>query len=243
MDFRNESHAVTTRRMGSDEPITAENLNKHIDRVFQDRYTCRAYDGGRTISEADWKTIIHAAWRSPSSMGMEPWSFVRLKDPQLRKDLLPYVWGAQERCEAAAEWVLLLGRAADDVKPDSEYVHDLIVNVQGFPEEKMPMRRKKIQEFIGDDAGTNWEPKIVEKWIQQQVYIALGNMMTVASMLGIDSTPIEGFNKEQVTKFLVERGIVDPEHFRVACFAAFGYQRQPGKTKVRRPVDQVYREV
>lgn len=243
MDFNNVSRPTRTERLGMRGVITSATINEHIDRLFDDRYTCRNYDPSRSIPPKDWRSIIHAAWRSPSSMGFEPWQFVRVTTPWLREEIMRYAWGSQNRCENASEFLLLYGRTARDLDVHSSYLHDLLINVQHGDEASMEERRQKISSFIGEDAGTRWEPELVEAWVQKQVYIALGNMMTVAAMLGIDSTPIEGFNKQQMTKVLEDNGVLDTRHFQLACCVAFGYSLQPGKTKVRRPIDQVYREV
>ncbi len=39
-------------------------------------------------------------------------------------------------------------------------------------------------------------------WTSRQTYIAMANMITAAAVKGIDSCPIEGFEKENVEKVL-----------------------------------------
>ncbi len=46
-------------------------------------------------------------------------------------------------------------------------------------------------------------------WTCKQTYIALSNMLTMAAMIGVDSCPIEGFNREAVDKILEEEGLLD----------------------------------
>lgn len=243
MEFDNTSRTVKTIRMGSDVPLDAENINDHLDRVFTQRYTCRHYDPMLPIADRDWQTIIHAGWRSPSSMGFEPWCFVRITDQEVRDELISsMIWGAQGRCEEAAELLLIATRRAQDMHPDSDYVTEVLIN-QGYDEQSMERRKARVEAFIGDDRGTDWDDGLVEGWIARQAYIALGNMMSVASMLGIDSTPIEGFNCDEVNEYLWDKEIIDPRHFQAGCFVAFGYSRQPGKTKIRRDISDVYREI
>ncbi len=38
-------------------------------------------------------------------------------------------------------------------------------------------------------------------WTSRQTYIAMANMMTAAAVKGIDSCPIEGFEKRMLKKF------------------------------------------
>ncbi|MEI6084401.1 MAG: nitroreductase family protein, partial [Verrucomicrobiota bacterium] len=44
--------------------------------------------------------------------------------------------------------------------------------------------------------------KIVNEWATRQAYIALGNFMTSAAMLGIDTSPMEGLEPEKYDAIL-----------------------------------------
>ena len=44
-------------------------------------------------------------------------------------------------------------------------------------------------------------PRAFNDWAAKQTYIALANMMTAAALVGIDSTPMEGFQKENVENY------------------------------------------
>ena len=57
-------------------------------------------------------------------------------------------------------------------------------------------------------------------WCSKQTYIALGNMMTGAALIGIDSCPIEGFSYPEVNRILAEEGLFDPNEW--GCFL-YGY--------------------
>lgn len=64
-------------------------------------------------------------------------------------------------------------------------------------------------------------------------------MMTAAALIGIDSCPIEGFDKLKMEKLLAHEGIMDPEHFGLACMVAFGYRTGEPRPKTRRTAAQV----
>ncbi|MDY5107414.1 MAG: NAD(P)H-dependent oxidoreductase, partial [Actinobacillus minor] len=53
-------------------------------------------------------------------------------------------------------------------------------------------------------------------WCCKQTYIALGNMMTGAALIGIDSCPIEGFNYDEVNRILSEEGLFDANEYGVS---------------------------
>ena len=65
-------------------------------------------------------------------------------------------------------------------------------------------------------------------------------MMTAAALIGVDSTPMEGFQKENVEKLLAEKGFIDLDEYRVSAMAAFGYRAgEPKRAKTRQAVDDV----
>ena len=62
------------------------------------------------------------------------------------------------------------------------------------------------------------------------------------SLLGIDSYPIEGFQKYDLETLLAGKGILRTDDFGVACMAAFGYRdKEPKRPKTRRLEKDVIR--
>lgn len=81
--------------------------------------------------------------------------------------------------------------------------------------------------------------ELLHQWAARQAYIALGNMMTVAALRGIDSQPIEGFNIAQITDILTTHNLIDPTIDRPAVMVSFGYRATEQPTKIRRPIDEI----
>ncbi|MBT8348631.1 MAG: NAD(P)H-dependent oxidoreductase, partial [Sulfurovum sp.] len=72
-------------------------------------------------------------------------------------------------------------------------------------------------------------------WTAKQSYIALGNMMTAAAFIGIDSCPIEGFEKESLEEVLE----LDTSKYQVAVVVPFGYRANEQSSQLRLPFDEV----
>lgn len=62
-------------------------------------------------------------------------------------------------------------------------------------------RTQKISDYQVKDLGATTSTSL-EDWGTHQVYIPIGNMMTTASVLGVDSCAIEGFNRVTMTELL-----------------------------------------
>ena len=102
------------------------------------------------------------------------------------------------------------------------------------------MRSDFFEKFKEDDFDLTDERRIGD-WTSKQTYIALGNMMTAAAYLQIDSCPIEGFNRDNIEKILREENIVDMDKFNLSVMVAFGYRSENKKVrpKTRQSIDDV----
>jgi len=60
----------------------------------------------------------------------------------------------------------------------------------------------------------------IYQWSARQTYIAFANIMNAAATMGIDSCPIEGFEKDNVEKVLK----LDTIKYQVAIILPFGYR-------------------
>lgn len=66
-------------------------------------------------------------------------------------------------------------------------------------------------------------------------------MMTSAAMIGIDSCPIEGFQKKEVEEVLAQSCDIDIEKFGVSYMVAFGYRINPPRPKTRQEAKDIFR--
>ena len=69
-------------------------------------------------------------------------------------------------------------------------------------------------------------------WQMHQIYIALGNFMTAAALLGVDTCPMEGFLPAQFDEIL---GLTDTPYASVVCCAA-GYRASTDKNALKQKV-------
>jgi nitroreductase len=83
----------------------------------------------------------------------------------------------------------------------------------------------------------------IPHWTARQAYIALGNLLTCAAMLGVDACPMERFVPAEFVKVL---GLTAQGYAAAVC-CALGYRSTDDKyattPKVRFPVDELVRTV
>lgn len=225
------------------EPLipTSSEPRRWVREMFAARFAAKHYDPHREVSPEDFATIIEAGRLAPSSMGLEPWHFVRLQDKETIAEIMPYCWGGVDKIGIASHLVLLLGRVDGDMSPRSAYVEHILNDVQNYPAEMKEGRYERMESFLREDSDISDERQKFD-WVSKQVYLALANMMTAATILGVNSTPLEGFHRERVHEILTRRGVYDPQHFKLVVMATFGYSSRPPRPKTRAALEEVYSE-
>ena len=211
--------------------------NKIIE-AYQFRHACKLFDPEKIISDEDIYFILETARLSPSSLGLEPWHFVVVQNRDLRNKLKENAWGATAKLDTASHFILGLTMKSSLMRYDSPYVAEFMKNVQHHPDKIAIMRRNMMKDLQLRDFDLTDERKIFD-WASKQCYIALGNMITSAAMIGIDSCPIEGFNIKTTERILKEEFDIDIEKYGISYMVAFGYRvKEPG-IKTRRSLDEI----
>lgn len=207
--------------------------------AYQFRHACKAYDPARKISDDDFRFILETGRLSPSSFGLEPWRFVVVQEPQMRALIRDMAWGAREKVMECSHFVVILARQPAMLSPDGDYLPRFMREVQHLPEEAVQMRLRFFRNFSEKDFELAGHPRAFYDWACKQTYIALGNMLTAAAMIGVDSTAIEGFPLEAMNSALAGRGLYDPAQFKLSVMAAFGYRLNAPQPKTRQRLQDV----
>lgn len=218
--------------------IGIESKKQEILKAYQFRHACKEFDTNKKISDEDFRFILETGRLSPSSVGLEPWKFVVIQDAALREKLKPVSGGAQGQLPTASHFVAILARGKEGLRHDSVHVIKMMKDIHHMPEEVVQNLSGFYKSFVETELEDN--DRLIFEWASKQTYIALGNMMTAAAQIGIDSCPIEGFDKKQVTTILQNEGIIEGNDFGVACMVAFGYRKEnPKRSKTRQDLDEI----
>jgi len=206
--------------------------------AFNFRHACKLFDTEKIISDEDINFILETARLSPSSFGFEPWHFVVVQNKELREKLKDNAWGATAKLDTASHFILGLTMKSPLIRYDSPYIKEFMEKVQKLPENVVEAKGKMFETFQKSDFDLTDDRKIFD-WASKQCYIALGNMMTAAAMIGIDSCPIEGFKQKETEKILREDFGIDTDKFGLSYMIAFGYRVNEPREKTRRPLDEI----
>lgn len=158
--------------------------------------------------------------------------------PALRAELKPLAWGVAEKIADCSHFVILLARTQAAMQAVIRRKSG--GGVHGMSSETVAMMQGFFRQFAESDFAIAGNAHAFGDWAAKQTYIALANMMTTAALIGIDSTPIEGFQKANVEKLLADKGLIGPREYGVSVMAAFGYRAdEPKRAKTRQAVGNV----
>ncbi|MEO5714001.1 MAG: NAD(P)H-dependent oxidoreductase [Luteolibacter sp.] len=196
------------------------------------RYATKQFDPARTISVEDWTTLEEALRLSPSSVGLQPWKFLVINDPELRARLQPASYGQAQIVDASH--LVVFTTRVDLSETDVDAHVAKVAEVRGVAVEDLaPLKAMSMGIVTGRSKTERRE------WAFNQTYIALGNLLTSAALLGIDACPMEGFSREEYDRILglTEQGLGS------AVVATLGYRSGGDKygnaPKVRFDLDEV----
>lgn len=213
-------------------------MKEEIIKAYQFRHACKEFDSSRKIAEDDFQFILETGRLSPSSYGLEPWRFIIVQDPDLREKLLPFTGGAIKQLPTSSHFVIILSRTKQGMEAEGEHIQYMLREIKKFPEDALEGFTAHLKEMFENKFSDN--PALFHEWTSRQSYIALGNMMTAAAMIGIDSCPIEGFDRSKVDQLLKDEGLIENDEFSTSCMVAFGYRKEdPKRPKTRQKMDDI----
>jgi nitroreductase len=189
--------------------------------VLRFRYATKAFDAARKIPAETWDAFEQSLVLTPSSFGLQPWKFLVIDHPEIREKLKAASWG-QGQVTDASHLVVLTART-DLAQADIDSWIARLSEVQGTPAEALAGLSGMISSF-----SSAMTPAEKQAWNTRQVYIALGQLMTSAAVLGIDSCPLEGISPADYDTILGLPGT----GYATAVACALGYRSAEDKYAV-----------
>ena len=204
-------------------------MQNDFTKAMDFRHACKLFDENKKISDEEMHYILEAGRKSPSSFGMEAWKFLVITNEALKAKLRPFCWD-QVQITSCSHLVIILA-GIENAKVESGIPKKRFMRRE-MPQEKLDFYMDIYAKHLDKTLSTN---ENIYAWTARQSYIALGNMMTAAAFVGIDSCPIEGFEKENIEKVLD----LDTSKYQVAVIVPFGYRINEQSTQLRLPFDEV----
>ena len=196
------------------------------------RYATKKFDPTRILPEAKLDVLKESFNLTATSYGLQPLKLVVVSNAELKKQLVPISMDQQQVQDASHVLVICTETALT-----SNYIKDHFNRVEAIrntPREILDPFQEYLLESFADK-----RPEDVALWMSKQAYLALGNLLTVCAVEGIDACPMEGFQPEKYDELLglTDRGLASVLVLPVGYRAEDDFMAD--LKKVRRGVDEV----
>ena len=202
-------------------------MKGEILKAMQWRYATKKFNPDKIIEEELVNEILESLRLTATSYGLQLMKVVVVEDKKVREDLVRYSFGQNQVLDASH--LLVLCR-----EKEAKFEH-----IEGFINDIAEIRSTEIERLEGfKNMMTNsiltkseeWQ----EVWLINQVYIALGNLLTTCAMLRVDACPMEGFLSDKYDEVLE----LEQEGLSAVLVIPIGYRADDDKyakvKKVRR---------
>lgn len=172
----------------------------NIDEIAAKRFTTKKYNSNKKISEQHIKQLCNILRDSPSSVNSQPWHFFVISSTEAKQKILPGVSEFNHGRITDASHVVVFCAKTDLSEEHMKAILDQEEKDGRFATAEIKQANDDGRHyFVGLNSKT---PHDQFNWESKQVYIALGNLLLGAACLGIDSTPIEGFDPAKLDEIL-----------------------------------------
>lgn len=161
--------------------------------ALQWRYASKKMNG-KQVPEEKVERILEAIRLAPSSMGLQPYTVLVIKDAEIKKQILPIANNQQQIVDSSH---LLVFAAWDNITPDhvEDYIQ-LTAETRKIPVESLSQFKAALLNIAARTAEENFV------WTARQSYIAFATAIAAAAAERVDATPMEGFNNAALDELL-----------------------------------------
>ncbi|CAM9284952.1 oxygen-insensitive NAD(P)H nitroreductase [Acinetobacter bereziniae] len=171
--------------------------------VAKTRYTTKAYDATKKIPQEQFERLVEILRLTPSSINIQPWHFFIADHDEAKQRIAKalvgkYAYNAPKVLDSS-HTILFCTKA--DIS--EQHLADLLQqdDLSGrFKDEKAKQGQKESRS--GYVSYYRNEKGDIQRWAENQTFIALGQMLLSAGIEGIDATPIGGFDEAILTEEL-----------------------------------------
>jgi len=159
------------------------------------RYAVKKFDSSKEIEVSKLERIKKAFNLTATSYGLQPIKMVILKNKDLQEQLVQFSYGQRQVAQASHILILCIEKKID-VDYISSYFNK-VKDIRGTSDSVLePFKKELVSEFAKMDT------KQIEQWAINQVYLAMGNLLTICAAEQLDACPMEGFSPDSYDELL-----------------------------------------
>lgn len=179
--------------------------------ISKTRYTTKAYDPIRKILQEQINRLLEILRLTPSSINIQPWHFFIADNPVAKERIAKalvgkYAYNAPKVLESSHTILFCTKADISEQHLDNLLTQD---DISGrFKDSNAKQGQKDSRagyvNYYRNEKGD------LQRWAENQTFIALGQILLAAGIEGIDATPIGGFDEQIINDELqlTEKGLI-----------------------------------
>jgi dihydropteridine reductase (EC 1.5.1.34) len=214
----------------------------NLTKVLNNRYSTKAFDPNKKISDEDFEQLKSLLRMSPSSTNLQPWHFIIAATDAGKARMAKGVQGSlkfnEPKIVNASHVVLFCSKTTAD-EAYKKHIADTEDKDGRFPNEEIKQMMENGRNLFVNIHKN--ELSDLQHWLEKQVYLNIGQFLLGAATLGIDACPMEGID----VKAMNEEFGLEEQQLTAIVAVTLGYRLEtdfniPAKTpKSRLPFEEI----
>ncbi|MDI2091760.1 oxygen-insensitive NAD(P)H nitroreductase [Commensalibacter oyaizuii] len=210
--------------------------------IVRKRYTTKKYNPSKKIPADLFEQLIDALQYTPTSINSQPYHFIIAETPngksRIAKSMEGDMYSYNHSKVIDASHVVVICAKTD---MDKAYIQNILDQEEQDGRIASPEKKQKTVDLYSRYIHMHKEIfHDLQTWMDKQAYIALGTLLLGAATLGIDATPIEGFDH----KILDNEFNLHDQGYKSLVTIALGYRADDDYNaelpKSRLPKEQIF---
>lgn len=195
-------------------------MNNTYLESLQWRYATKQFDPTKKVSDEDINFLLESIRLTASSYGLQPYEVLVVTDQEIKEKLKPVSWN-QSQVVDASHIIILTNKTQFGNELIDNYIQN-VTEIRKIPTDQLKgysdfMKSKLVP--LSSEEKSNWTAK--------QAYIALGNLLSAAATIQVDTCPMEGFSAEDVDEILQ----LKERNLTTAVMIPVGYRSENDSTQ------------
>ncbi|MBU2917926.1 NAD(P)H-dependent oxidoreductase [Psychrosphaera sp. F3M07] len=185
-----------------------------LEKALQWRYSVKQFSEQK-VSQQNLNTLLELTRLSASSYGLQPYKIIVIESAVIRQQLVPYSYG-QDKVANSSHLIIFAAQTEIGNATVDRYItkHNQITNSTSEQLAPYANHMKMALKQKSDEQK--------QQWAHQQAYIALGNFITCAAAMKIDTCPMTGFDTTKYDSILA----LESEGLTASVICPIGYRSQ-----------------
>ena len=205
-------------------------------KAFEWRYATKLYDTSRQPEKDEVDDLLRAVQLAPSSYALQPYQFITVADPAKLEQISKAAFGQPQITTASR--ILVVAVETNIGEATVKAYIDKAAIVRRTERTNLEAR----EQFVNSKLNALSPSQKIE-WAEKQAFLAVGVLVSAAAEAGIDASPMEGFDRNQVDQILDLRA----KNLQSALLFALGYRSADDEfariPKVRKSREELFTTV